>query len=156
FPATYGRYQGTTRPEPMKPPPSTLALNPYSRPQAPTRAGDVPHGAQLLSAVRQSPGGGRDLYASADGNIYQRRNNGWYRRQADGNWSFYAPTQGQTQRGQKGSATVAQRGGVSGAYRAAPGANVPAARAQAGRDRIPNAGREVQAREVAALERQYY
>jgi hypothetical protein len=156
YPALYGRFQGTTRAAQWTPPASTLALNPYSRPQAAARAGDLPHGAQLLSTVRQAPGGGRDLYASPDGNIYQRRNDGWYRRQAGGNWNFYAPTQGQVQRGRIGSATGTQPAGAGGGYRIATGPNAPAARTQGRGDRVPNAGAEIRAQEVAALERQHY
>src|SRR4029434_8271606 len=73
YPALYGRFRGATRPAPLSPPASTLAINPYSRPQIAARSGDIPRGAQLLSTVRQSPGGGRDLYASPDGNIYRRK-----------------------------------------------------------------------------------
>jgi hypothetical protein len=156
YPALYGRFQGPTRAVAWAPPASTLALNPYSRPQTPPRAGDLPHGAQLLSAVRQAPGGGRDLYASPDGNVYQRRNDGWYRRQAAGNWSFYAPTQGQVQRGQAGGATGTQRSAAGGANRIASVPIAPTARAQGFRERAPDVGGEARAQEVAALERQYY
>ena len=61
-----------------------LALNPYSRPPTAVRPGEIPRGAQLLTTVRQAPGGGRDLYASPDGSVYRRKNDGWYRRQAGG------------------------------------------------------------------------
>src|SRR5213075_1844966 len=82
-------------------------------------------------------------------------NDGWYRRQAGGNWNFYAPTQGQVQRGQIGLATGAQPAGAGGGYRIATGPNAPA-RTQGRGDRVPNAGAEVRAQEVAALERQHY
>src|SRR5262249_2948192 len=55
YPALYGRFKGTTRATPLLPPANTIALNPYARPQTAARAGDMPHGAQLLSTVRQSP-----------------------------------------------------------------------------------------------------
>jgi hypothetical protein len=156
YPAQYGRFQGTTRAGQWRPPASTLALNPYSRPQSPARAGELPRGAQLLSSVRQTPGGGRDLYASPDGNVYQRRNDGWYRRQAAGKWDFYAPTQGQVERGQIGSAAGARAAGAGGANRIASAPNASAARGQGRGNRVPNAGGEVRAQEVAALERQHY
>jgi hypothetical protein len=118
----------------------------------------------LLTNVRQSPGGGRDLYASPDGNIYQRKTDGWYRRQADGKWNFYAPTQGRIESGQLASARSGQSAVRAGQLAGAGGANriasVPnasvAARAQALRERAPNAGGEARAAEVANLERQYY
>src|SRR6185436_7128786 len=89
-------------------------------------------------------------------NVYQRRNDGWYRRQAAGNWSFYAPTQGQVQRSQGGSAAGVQPAGAGGGNRIATGPNAPAGRTQLRGDRVPNAGAEVKAQEVAALERQHY
>jgi hypothetical protein len=155
YPALYGRFQGTARATPWSPPATTLALNPYSRPQTPMHAGDIPRGAQLLSSVRQTPGGGRDLYASPDGNVYQRRNDGWYRRQAGGNWNFYAPTQGRVERDQVASTRAGQPAG-GGGYRIAANSGASATRAQARADRVPNAGSEARAQEVAALERQYY
>jgi hypothetical protein len=156
YPATYGRYRGTTRAGPMMPPANTLALNPYSRPKTPVRTGDIPHGAQLLTNLRQSPGGGRDLYASPDGNVYQRRNDGWYSRQAGGNWSFVAPTQGQIERGQAAGARGAQPAGSGAGYRIAPGAHAGGARTQTPGDRVPNVGTQARAQEIAALERDYY
>jgi hypothetical protein len=156
YSALYGRFKGTTRPAPWSPPASTLALNPYSRPQTPARAGDTPKGAELLSAVRQKPGGGRDLYASPDGNVYQRKNDGWYRRQANGNWEFFAPTRGSVERGQVSAARGAQPADGGGPYRIAGGANTPAASSPARGDRVPNIGSEARTQEVAALERQYY
>jgi len=155
YPATYGRYRGTRRPEAMAPPPNTLALNPYARPQALPQAGEVPRGAQLLSAVGQSPGGGRDFYASLDGNIYQRRNDGWYRRQAGGNWNFFAPTQGTIER--KGATAVgAQLPGGGNVYRPAPARGVAQGNLQRRGDRVPDVGYQARAHEVANLEREYY
>jgi hypothetical protein len=150
YPALYGRFQGSTRPAAMTPPADTLALNPYSRPAASARPGEVPRGAQLLSEVRQTPGGGRDLYASPDGSVYRRKDDGWYRRQAGGGWSYFAPTQGTIDRGQVASARGAQAAGAGGAIR-------PAAAGVQGRgSRVPDSGRQVRAQEVANLERQYY
>jgi len=154
YPALYGRFQGSTRPAAMTPPPNTLALNPYSRPQTATRPGEIPRGAQLLTNVRQAPGRGRDLYASPDGNIYRRRDDGWYRRQAGGGWSFFAPTQGQIQRDRLASARGGQPGGA--VYRPTPGPGAASARLQARGGRVPDTGFEARAHEVAALERQYY
>ena len=153
YPALYGRFKGTTRPASLSPPANTLALNPYSRPQASSQPGEIPRGAQLLSSVRQSPGGGRDLYASPDGNVYRRKSDGWYRRQPAGNWNLVAPTQGTIERNQ-----AVARGGQPGAagYRISPNANSAVAAAQKRRDRVPDSGARVQAREVADLERQYY
>jgi hypothetical protein len=156
YPAVYGRFQGATRPVAMTPPADTLALNPYSRPSTPAHAGEIPHGAQLLSSVRQTSGGGRDLYASPDGNIYQRRSDGWYRRQAGGNWGFYAPAQGQIERGQVASARGTQSSGAGQGYRINAGQGATGGRMQAHGDRVPNAGSEARAQDVAALDRQYY
>jgi hypothetical protein len=128
-------------------PANTLALNPYLRPETAIRSGDVPRGAQLLTSVRQSPGGGRDLYASPDGVIYQRRTDGWYR-QASGGWNFYAPTQGTIEQNRLAAAQRKQGPG-SGQARSA-------ARSGAGGNRVPNSGRELGTQQVAALERQYY
>jgi hypothetical protein len=153
-PALYGRFKGTTRPSALAPPANALALNPYSRPQSPARAGDMPRGAQLLSSVRQTPGGGRDLYASPDGNVYQRRNDGWYRRQAGGDWSLVAPTQGRIEGGQVAAARGAQ--GAGNGYRIAANPKASAPGTQGRRDRAPNIGSEARAQEVAALEREHY
>ena len=155
-PALYGRFKGNIRPVPMTAPANTLALNPYARPQTPARAGEVPRGAQWLAAVRQSPGGGRDLYASPDGNVYLRKSDGWYRRQAGGNWSFYAPTQGSIERGQVVVGRDTQPGIAAGVYRINPGLDAMAARDQLRRDRVPDSGIEARMQEVAELDRQHY
>ncbi len=110
YPSLYGRFKGTTGRTPFLPPADTLALNPYSRTQSPLRSGETPRGAQLLKNVNQSPGGGRDLYAAQDGNIYQRRTDGWYRQGAAGKWAFFAAAQGRLQNGQVGRGQAA--GGV--------------------------------------------
>ena len=154
-PAAYGRFRGNTRAEAMTPPANTLALNPYSRPKTAARAGEIPHGAQLLSNVRQTSGGGRDLYASPDGNIYQRRADGWYSRQAGGKWNYVAPTQGRIERGQA-PAGRGQPTSSGSPYQVVSRANPSGARAQLRGDRVPNAGTEARAHEVAALEREYY
>jgi hypothetical protein len=154
-PALYGRFKGTARPSALAAPANTLALNPYTRPQAPVRGGDTPRGAQLLSSVRQTPGGGRDLYASPDGNVYQRRNDGWYRRQAAGNWSLVAPTPGNLERAQAGGAARGAQGAGNG-YRIAANPNGSTPGTQGRRDRAPNVGSEARAQEVASLEREHY
>jgi hypothetical protein len=156
YPALYGRFTGATQLAAMSPPANTLALNPYSRPQTPLRTGETPRGAQLLSSVRQSTGGGRDLYASPDGNIYLRKNDGWYRRQAGGNWKLFAPAQGALQQGQVAAARGGGAAGGAGVNRIAAGA--PGSRGSGpGRlDRVPDAGNHLQANEVADLDRQYY
>jgi len=156
YPALCGRFKGSTRPAPLATPATTLALNPYSRPQTPVRAGETPRGAELLANVRKSPGGGRDLYASPDGNIYMRKPEGWYRRQAGGDWSFFAPTQGRIESGQLAGARTGQLAGAGGANRIASVPNASGARAQAFRERAPNIGGEARAAQVASLERQYY
>jgi len=155
-PALYGRFSGANRPARLALPANTIALNPYTRPKAPARAGEIPNGAQLLSTVRQSPGAGKDLYASPDGNVYRRKSDGWYRRQAGGNWSLVAPLQGNIERGQVATARGAQPSAASGTVRVTPGANASAARAQPRGDRAPNVGGEARMQEVADLERQYY
>ena len=147
YPALYGRFQGSQRAAALDVPANTLAVNPYTRPKSALRPGEIPRGAQMLSTVRQTPGGGRDLYASPDGNVYQRRNDGWYQRQASGKWNFAAPTQGsirQSPAAGSGNGTV---------YRPTGGGG-NAAGARAGR--VPNAGGELSARDVNSLERQYY
>jgi hypothetical protein len=156
YPAQYGRFRGATRPAALSPPPNTVALNPYSRPQTAARPGEIPRGAQLLSTVRQSPGGGRDLYASPDGGVYLRKSDGWYRRQAGGGWNLVAPTQGSIERGQLASARGAPQAGGSNINRPAAGPNVAPGRSQGLGQRVPNSGFEARAQEVAALEREYY
>jgi hypothetical protein len=155
-PALYGRFRGAKRPTRLSLPANTIALNPYTRPKAPVRAGEIPNWAQLLSTVRQSPGGGRDLYASPDGNVYRRKSDGWYRRQAGGNWSLVAPARGKVERGQVATARAGQPSAAGGAVRITPTANAQAARTQARADRVPNVGGEARMQEVADLERQYY
>jgi hypothetical protein len=156
YPALYGRFRGTARPSVLTPPANTLALNPYSRPRSSVRPGEIPSGAQLLTAVRQTPGGGRDLYASPDGGIYRRKENGWYRRQPGGNWSFVGPAHGPIQVSRVASTGGARPSGASNVYRPSPGRNAAPARSQALGSRVPNSGVEARAQEVAALERQYY
>jgi hypothetical protein len=151
YPALYGRFRGATRPAALSPPRNTIALNPYARPQLAVRPGEIPRGAQLLSTLRQSPGGGRDLYASPDGNVYQRKDDGWYRRQAGGQWTFFAPTRGSIDRSQMGSARGAAQSGAGNVYRPVAGSGTPARP-----ERVPNVGFEARAQEVAALEREYY
>jgi len=152
YPAMYGRFTGANRPAALAPPANTLSLNPYTRPKSSVRAGEIPHGAQLLSTVRQAPGGGRDLYASPDGNVYRRTQEGWYQRRAGGEWNFVAPTKTAVQ----GDGVVAARGAQTALL--GPGARAVDARDVAARRRqaiVPNTGFEPGARDVAALERQY-
>jgi hypothetical protein len=156
YPALYGRFQGASRPVPLSPPADTLALNPYSRPQSSLRPGEMPHGAQLLTTVRREQGGGRDLYASPDGNIYRRRDDGWYRRQAGGGWSFVAPAQGQIERNQLASARGGQPSGADSVYRPTAGRDATGERRQTRGGRVPDSGFEARADEIAALEREYY
>jgi hypothetical protein len=156
YPALYGRFKGSARPAAMVPPPNTLALNPYARPSSQVRPGETPRGAQLLSTVRQSSGGGRDLYASPDGNVYRRKDDGWYRRETGGNWKFFAPTQGQIQNQQADAARGGQPSGAGGVYRPTAARDEAAGRGQALRDRVPDSGSQARAEEVAALEREYY
>ena len=156
YPALYGRFKGSTRPAPMAPPPNTLALNPYSRPQTSVSPGEIPRGAQLLNTVRQAPGGGRDLYASPDGSVYRRKDDGWYRRQAGGGWNYFAPTQGSIERDRLASARGAQSSGAGAVYRPTAGRDSASARTQARGSRVPDTGAEARAAEVANLERQYY
>jgi len=155
YPALYGRFSGTTRPVAMTPPADTIALNPYSRPQTRTRAGEVPRGAQLMTTLRQSPGGGRDLYAAPDGNIYQRRSDGWYRSQGAGKWSYYAPARGTLDRGQVQGARAGQGGGAADVYRLNTARNGPGGTRSFG-NQAPNVGAQNRAQNVAALDRQYY
>jgi hypothetical protein len=151
----YGRFKGTPRPEAWSPPQNTLALNPYSRPQSSIRPGEIPNGAQLLSTIRKAPGGGRDLYASPDGIVYRRKNDGWYRREAGGDWSFFAPTQGRIER-DAASGRAAQLPGAGDVYRPISAGGAAQARAQARRERVPDTGERVRSQQVADLERQYY
>jgi hypothetical protein len=150
FPALYGRFKGATGREPMSPPADTLALNPYTRPRTPFRPGEIPRGAQLLTTVRQTASAGNDLYASPDGNIYLRKDDGWYQRGSGGKWNFFSPTQGQI-----AAARQAQMADNAEKYRVAAIQNA-AARNQSRGDRVPNVGGEMRAQQVDALERQYY
>src|SRR5262249_29369005 len=139
YPAQYGRYQGARNATPLRPPGNTIALNPYTRPTSAVRPGEIPRGAQLLTTLRQSPGGGRDLYASPDGGVYLRKTDGWYRREAGGQWKFAAATQGSV-----------ERGGVAAARAAAqPGRPIAGAGAQGRAGRVPNAGFEAHAQDIA-------
>jgi hypothetical protein len=155
YPALYGRFAGANRPAALSPPANTLVINPYSRPKSSVRPGDVPHGAQLLSAARQAPGGGRDLYASPDGNVYRRTPEGWYSRQAGGKWNFVAPTQGAVQGDRVVGARGSQKASPGSAARAGAGRGLTSANAQALANRVPNSGFQPQAFDVAALERDY-
>ena len=112
--------------------------------------------ARSFSSVRKESGGGRDLYASPDGNIYQRRNDGWYRQRAGGGWSRYAPTQGTINNEPAAGARRAQNAGAGAVYRPTAVASSGTARAAAAANRVPNAGSEPRAQQVAALEREYY
>jgi hypothetical protein len=155
YPALYGRFRGAARPAALSPPPNTIALNPYSRPQSAVRQGEIPKGAQLLTTLRQSPGSGRDLYASPDGSVYLRKNDGWYRRQAGGQWQFAAPTQARVERDQAAAAAArgaGQLGGGAGYRLVEAGGGGLGGRL----GRVPDAGVEPRAAEIAALEREYY
>lgn len=153
-PAMYGRFKGAARPAELTPPANTLSLNAYTRPQTPVRAGEIPRGAQLLTTVQKSTGGGRDLYASPDGNVYLRKNEGWYRRDGK-NWNYYAPAQGTIERNRADGTGGAQRSGGGNVYQ--PSASRGAAGNFQGRgNRVPDAGYEARAQEVANLEREYY
>lgn len=159
YPALYGRFTGRASAGEWAPPASTLALNPYTRPQVPVRAGEVPRGAQLLTTVQQAPGGGRDIYASPDGNVYLRRNDAWYRREGN-NWNFYAPTKGSIDRNRAATAATAAGGGQRQAgnnvYQPAANRGGTQGNRQTRADRVPQDGYEARAHEVAALEREYY
>lgn len=150
-PALYGRFRGASRPAALPPPPNTVALNPYSRPTSAVRAGEVPRGAQLLTTLRQSPGGGRDLYASPDGSVYRRKSDGWYRRESGGQWKFAAPTRGTMEQSQRNVARGTTQPGAGHVNRPVPGAGI-----QGRAGRVPNTGFEARASEIAALEREYY
>jgi hypothetical protein len=153
-PAMYGRFKGAAWAAELTPPANTLALNAYTRPQTPVRAGEIPRGAQLLTTVRQAPGGGRDIYASPDGNVYLRKDDGWYRREGS-RWNYYAPTQGTVERNRAAGPGGAQGSGGGNVYQPAvqPGA---AGNFQGRGNRVPDAGYEARAHEVANLEREYY
>ncbi len=155
-PAMYGRFKGAGRAAELTPPANTLALNAYTRPQTPVRTGEIPRGAQLLTSVRQSSGGGRDLYASPDGNVYQRRSDGWYRRETTGGWNFYAPTKGTMERDQTALGGGAQRLGGGDVNRPAPARGGAPGNFPGRGDRVPDAGYQARAQEVANLEREYY
>jgi hypothetical protein len=144
YPALYGRFRGSTRAAQMTPPGNTLALNPYARPQSALHPGEIPRGAALLANVRQSPGGGRDLYAAPDGQVYLRKNDGWYHRQSGGGWNFVAPPAG-----------AAERGWVAAQARQVATPNAQYTRTQAVADRSPNAGINARQADVSALEREH-
>lgn len=147
YPALYGRFQGSTQPTAMMPPANTLALNPYVRPQSAVRAGEIPRGATLLTTVRQSPGGGRDLYASTDGQVYLRKTDGWYQRQPNG-WNYVAPLPGAAERNRAAAAAPSgQRPG-----NLSSGQN---ARSQVDANRLPDSGLNGRGVNVAELEREH-
>ena len=156
YPALYGRFRGASRPVALSPPPNTVALNPYSRPTSAVRSGEIPRGGQLLTTLRQSPGGGRDLYASPDGSVYRRKPDGWYRRESGGQWKFAAPVQGSIERSQAASARGTPQAGGGNVYRPSAGPNFAGGRSQGLGQRVPDRGFEARAQEVAALEREYY
>jgi hypothetical protein len=91
-------------------------------------------------------GGGRDLYASPDGNVYLRKPDGWYRQQADGKFTRYAAAQtvANTRTTPAGAGTGAQ---------VSPNLQRPAS---TGVNRGPGETYEARSRDVADLERQYY
>jgi hypothetical protein len=109
------------------------------------RRGETPRGATLLTTVRQSPGGGRDLYAAPDGQVYLRKNDGWYRREGK-NWSYVSPPQAVADRARANS-------GRNPAI-AMPGAQAPTARPQAIANHPANAAANVRQADVSALERE--
>lgn len=148
YPALYGRFKGATGTARFSPPANTIALNPYTRSQNIVGTGGTPRGAQLLSAVRQSPGGGRDLYAAPDGSIFLRKTDGWYQQGSGGKWNYFAPTQGQIAR--------AQTTAGGGDYRITAAQNATAARAQARANVGGNMNDQARAQTAAGLERQYY
>jgi len=158
YPALYGRFQGSTRAAALTPPANTLAMNPYVRPQGVTRSGEVPRGATLLTTVRKSPGGGRDLYAAPDGQVYLRKNDGWYRRQSGGNWNYVAPLQGSADRNRVAPATQSAQRPVNTAAaqnaRAQAVANRPDAVARAPRVDVSALEREHAARELGRQRQQ--
>jgi hypothetical protein len=145
YPALYGRYRNSANAQRLLPPANTLAINPYARPQTEVRRGETPRGATLLTTVRQSPGGGRDLYAAADGQVYLRKNDGWYRREGK-NWNFVSPPQAVAARAQANS-------GRNPAI-AMPAAQPQNARAQAVANRPANVGANARQADVSALERE--
>jgi hypothetical protein len=158
YPSLYGRFRGSLRPAALAPPANTLLLNAYTRPQSPVRAGEVVHGAQSLMNLRGGPAAGRDLYASLDGNVYQRRDNGWFRRQPGGAWSYVAPLKGSVQSVNPPVAGQARPG-----VRVAKGTLAPAAPNRSGdrperfeRNVPPNAGSEISPDVANRLEREYY
>jgi hypothetical protein len=152
YPALYGRFKGTAGRTPFLPPADTIALNPYSRTQNALRPGEMPRGAQLLTNVRQSAGGGRDLYAAPDGNIYQRRTDGWYRQAAAGKWDFFAPAQGRLDRGQIALGNAVAGGGQN----RIAAQNAVAARAQSRGYQGGNMNAQARQQVAANLDRQYY
>jgi hypothetical protein len=168
-PTMYGRFKGAGRAGELAPPANTIALNPYARPKTAIRPGEIPRGAQLLSTVRQTPGRGRDLYASPDGTVYMRRNDGWYRRGASGNWQWSAPTPGTVQpaglpsgSSYKGGTPYKPPGGAlykpnpQSVYKPNSQSLYKPGSAQQSAARVPNTGFQAEAQDVAALERAYY
>lgn len=143
YPALYGRYRNSANAQRLVPPANTLAVNPYTRPQGELKRGETPRGATLLTQVRQSPGGGRDLYAAPDGQVYLRKNDGWYQRQG-GNWNYVSPPQAVVQRAR---ANTGERPAI-----AMP--NTPNTRAQAVANRPAVGGGNYQQQNIQALERE--
>ena len=160
YPALYGRFTSSPRAAALAPPANTLLLNAYTRPKSPVRAGEAVHGAQSLMSLRSSPGGGRDLYASLDGNVYQRRDNGWYRRQPGGAWSYAAPLKGTVQNANAAAGQArAGAGGVNPTIVAAAqnrAANRPDRAERTDRNFAPDMGGNMNPDVADRLEREYY
>ena len=92
---------------------------------------------------------------SPDGTIYRRKNDGWYRRENSGNWSFFAPLQGRVENNTS-APRATQVSGAAAVYRPVAGVGGNQGRAQIRRDQVPDNGARARAQEVTALERQYY
>ncbi|HSU53521.1 MAG TPA: hypothetical protein VLT36_05645 [Candidatus Dormibacteraeota bacterium] len=168
YPALYGRYSPawtssrTTASWPKWSaetqglPGNTLLVNPYTRPRSPVRAGEIPRGAQTLTAVSRAPGGGRDLYASPDGNVYRRANDSWYRRDAGNQWTRIAPTQGKIEGDRLAATRAAEALARASGPRPVADRDGGGTRAQALANRVPDSGDRLREREIEDLERQYY
>ena len=93
YPTTYGRFAGATRPVPMPVPTRASLVDPYAaHPTASTAAAEAR--AEQLRSTQVGSAASRDLYATASGDIYWRRDGDWYRAEADGRWAYTSPAAG--------------------------------------------------------------
>ena len=97
YPTTYGRFAGATRAAPMTAPAQASLVNPFATaPRVQSAAAGGRGAEQLARSVRVGSAASRDLYATASGDVYWRRDGNWYRAEAGGRWGYVSPAVGPT------------------------------------------------------------